>query len=880
MSKRIDTPPSGGDDREGRADDTVSAGVPAPLPESVAPPGTPTEPGFLDRGKTEFKTMLREAANYKELKKTPYGLKPILVFVTLGAVASLDGRIFGQAAPEIIRDLDIDLISLNAVLSIVGFFLIFGILGLAYLADRVPRTPLVGAGAILSGIFSLFTAGSSTLPALGASRAGDQVGSVLLDTPIGSLEADYYPPESRGKAIALRGVVARIIGLIAPLLVAGLVLWAQDGLYWRLPFLITGPLMIVMGVVVMLVLKEPIRGYMERRSLGVSEEVSRQAEDTPSFGEAWRTIWAIRTLRRLFISDIPGNTGDILFNFAFALFIFEFYGLNIGQRAVIGAMVGLFALPFGFMAGGMVDVLMRRRPSRVLVLSGVLAVVSGLFLFVIASGPPLWILVGGFMLFGAASALLGPARQVLFLNILPAHVRTLGVSVRVLAYVPAQIIRLALFGWIFTRYGLQGVMVMSVPFIMLSGLIDLTAAPMYERDVRAAIASQLASSEWRRAKAAGRGKLLVCRDVDVEYSGVQVLFGVDFDVEEGQIIALLGTNGAGKSTLLQGHQRYPGGFERRRGLRRPGHHPHASARGGCPRCHTHAGRAGGVPGPDRAGEPDPGQLVVRCRGGRGPPQAGLRDLPCPEGAAGGARPTAVRRRAAAAVAGPGLPQPPAPADDRRALAGAVPGGRPELIEIVKEINRQGTTVIVVEQSVNVALTLADRAIFMEKGEVKFFGETEELLRRPDILRAVYVKGTGALTEGAPSSGVKSEREMRRYEIESARVVLEVKNVGKSFGGVTAVKDVSLQLREGEALGLIGPNGAGKTTLFDLISGYQIPDGGSIVLDGVDITQLPAEARAKLRLVRRFQDARLFPSSPSTRTSSSPLSGSWRCATSR
>ena len=55
--------------------------------------------------------------------------------------------------------------------------------------------------------------------------------------------------------------------------------------------------------------------------------------------------------------------------------------------------------------------------------------------------------------------------------------------------------------------------------------------------------------------------------------------------------------------------------------------------------------------------------------------------------------------------------------------------------------------IVVEQSVNVALTIAERAVFMEKGEVKFVGKTSELLRRPDILRAVYVRGTAARSGG-------------------------------------------------------------------------------------------------------------------------------------
>src|SRR5205823_9520031 len=90
-------------------------------------------------------------------------------------------------------------------------------------------------------------------------------------------------------------------------------------------------------------------------------------------------------------------------------------------------------------------------------------------------------------------------------------------------------------------------------------------------------------ADWRRAKAGGRGKLLVCRDVEVDYDGVQVLFGVDFDVEEGEIIALLGTNGAGKSTLLRaisGTQEASGGaiiFDGRDITHMP---PHETARRG------------------------------------------------------------------------------------------------------------------------------------------------------------------------------------------------------------------------------------------------------------------------------------------------------------
>ncbi|MCK1256263.1 ATP-binding cassette domain-containing protein, partial [Streptococcus uberis] len=62
-------------------------------------------------------------------------------------------------------------------------------------------------------------------------------------------------------------------------------------------------------------------------------------------------------------------------------------------------------------------------------------------------------------------------------------------------------------------------------------------------------------------------------------------------------------------------------------------------------------------------------------------------------------------------------------------------------------------------------------------------------------------------------------------------LLEVKNLSKHFGGLTAVGDVSMELHEGELVGLIGPNGAGKTTLFNLLTGVYVPSEGTITLDG-------------------------------------------------
>src|SRR3954447_6803937 len=72
--------------------------------------------------------------------------------------------------------------------------------------------------------------------------------------------------------------------------------------------------------------------------------------------------------------------------------------------------------------------------------------------------------------------------------------------------------------------------------------------------------------------------------------------------------------------------------------------------------------------------------------------------------------------------------------------GLAPAIVEQLLGIVRAIAEQGTTIILVEQSVNVALTLAQRAYFMEKGEIRFHGPTAELLERPDVLRSVFLEG--------------------------------------------------------------------------------------------------------------------------------------------
>lgn len=89
------------------------------------------------------------------------------------------------------------------------------------------------------------------------------------------------------------------------------------------------------------------------------------------------------------------------------------------------------------------------------------------------------------------------------------------------------------------------------------------------------------------------------------------------------------------------------------------------------------------------------------------------------------------------------------------------------------------------------------------------------------------------------------------------VLLELKKVSKHFGGLAAVSELDMYVRQGEILGLIGPNGAGKTTVFNMITGIFSPENGRVIFEGKDITRLEPHFVAKRGIVRTFQLTTLF-----------------------
>ena len=366
----------------------------------------------------------------------------------------------------------------------------------------------------------------------------------------------------------------------------------------------------------------------------------------------------------------------------------------------------------------------------------------------------------------------------------------------------------------------------------------------------------------------GSGPLLACRGIDMAYGSVQILFGVNFEVHEGEIVALLGTNGAGKSTLLkgicglvrpkQGSVSFKGqditklsaDVTARRGISlMPG------GKGVFPTLSVSENlRMAGWLVRDQPERVEAAREEVLSLF----PVLAQRHNQMAGNLSGG-------EQQMLALGGALMTRPELLMIDELSL-GLAPTIVGQLLEVVKEVHRRGTTIVVVEQSVNVALNLAERAVFMEKGEVRFEGPAAELLERPDILRSVFIAGAAA-QDGPPEPAPEEKPRRSRRKAKDpgprippdAKVVLSCREVAKRFGGITAVDRVDLDVRQGEIVGLIGHNGAGKTTLMDCISGFLALDGGRIRLRGVDVTDWPPYMRAHGAMGRSFQDALLFPS---------------------
>lgn len=261
-------------------------------------------------------------------------------------------------------------------------------------------------------------------------------------------------------------------------------------------------------------------------------------------------------------------------------------------------------------------------------------------------------------------------------------------------------------------------------------------------DVDATVANVLEAQHNRqRGATTGDGPLLSARGIDFSYGTVQILFGVDFEVHDGEMVALLGTNGAGKSTLLRvvsglgiptsGTVRFDGrdityDSPTRRVDAGITQIPGGKAVFGPMSVVENLRVYGYALGADRKAVNSGIEQAFAAF-----PRLAERKDQQAQLMSGGERQMLALSKAL-------ILQPRVLLIDELSL-GLAPKIVAQLLEMVRTINATGTAVVLVEQSVNVALTLAHRAYYMEKGEVRFEGPSADLLES-DVLRSVYLQG--------------------------------------------------------------------------------------------------------------------------------------------
>ena len=774
---------------------------------------------------------------------------PLVVLFGLNAVDELDRTAFGILLPNIRDEFNLDntgVLGLVALSSIAALALQVPI---AQYADRSRRVPLAIVGALVWGTFSGMTGLATGVVMLTIARSGSSLGKAVIDPTHNSLLADYYPIEARSKVFSTHRAANAVGAFVGPLS-AGLLAYAFG---WRVPFIVF-VVPTVLFALLALRLHEPVRGKWEREAMGASDDVANTEETVPSFAESWRTVQKIHTLQRLWWSLPFLATALIGFVVLASLMYEQQFGLDERGRGVaaavaepfqlVGLVVGTRYITKRFMADmrGLI-----RFIARVAIGTSVASVAFAL-------SPNVYVAVAVNCVISATLAVVGPGILVALSLAIPSRARATGFSVASLWVIPGLLI-LPLIGWISNEVGIRWGMLTLVPLFIIGSLILGTAQNTIDADIAQVWQASAARSEALYQRRRGEADLLLIRNLDAGYGGRQVLFGVNFDVKEGEIVALLGTNGAGKSTLLKS---ISGVVEADRGAvildgRDVTHAPpNEIASLGISQMPGGQGVFGGLTvhenlhlaGWTRRRDPEGRDAAIEEVLQLFPV---LRDrLHRDAGDLSGGQ----QQMLALGMAFVAKPRVLLIDELSLGLAPVIVG---QLLPIVQRVAQEGTAVILVEQSVNVALTVAERAYFMERGAIRFSGPTAELLERKDLLRSVFLSGAAEPEQGAAATvSVLGEREP------DEQPVLRATEIGVSFGGNRAVNGATFDVRAREIVGMIGPNGAGKTTIFDLLSGFVAVDDGRIELEGRDITNLGASERAGAGLGRSFQDARLFP----------------------
>ena len=691
------------------------------------------------------------------------GWYPLTILFGLNLVDELDRSAYLILLPEIRDHFEL---SNSGILSIVALAAAAALLltvPIAHLADRSSRVRLALIGAAVWAAFSFGTGLALTVWMFLIMRSGSAIGQAVIFPTHNSLIADYYPIETRPRVYSIHRA-ANSIGTIIGLLVGAGLAHVFD---WRAPFVVFAiPTLLL--VVAGMRLKEPGRGHFERSAANLGGDADLD-ESPPSFAEAVRMVWTIRSLRRIFAA-LPFLAAAIVGFVALASIQYEeTFDLGEVDRALANVPVQLVEL-LGIAIGTRLTTrAFLKGPSNIFKVLAAAAWFCSVFAVAFAAAPNIWLAIVAHALIAGGLVIVGPGVMASLSLAIPPRARAMGFSIGALWVLPGLLV-LPLVGWLGDLYGFRWGLALLTPVFLIGGLVIASVGKVVDDDIAQVWNSAATRAQMLQDRAQGKLPLLSVRNVQVAYGDVRILFGVDLDVDEGEIIALLGTNGAGKSTLLKAISGVA--IADRGAVVFDGHDiTHAPPDEIAPR------GVAMVPG----GQGTFPSLTVRenlrvagwmqrkdAAGRRERLEEALELFPIlrqrfddPAGDLSGGQ----QQMLALAMAF--LDRPRLLMIDELSL-GLAPTVVEQLLGVVRKLRDDGTTIILVEQSVNVALTVADRAYFMEKGEIRFEGPTADLLDRPDVLRSVFLTGTAAaLSETLDGEATAAEAASRSVRVRSS-----------------------------------------------------------------------------------------------------------------
>ncbi len=736
---------------------SVATSPPPALPDAEA--GTPLATDRTPRPPFQLTRRLVGATRW-----------PLILLTAIYALNVTDQYVVPTLFPLLKQEFGLSDSALGILSSSYVIVVMIGTVPFGYLADRMRRTRVISWGTAAWGLTMIWTGLAWNYASLLGARMMLGAWDPCDNPTSQSLLADYYPTVQRSKVMSVYQTGQLLGILLVPISAAMATQWG-----WRSAFFFLSIPAFVVAILARR-LPEPVRGQQDRLQQQLDPQLTHPSVyDTMPTREAYRQLFRCRTFTLLAVSSAVGALFFGSIGTWSPTFFVRYHDMSIAQAATAISLLALGGLAGVLLSGWLADYLTFRgfRAGRVLV--GAVARLFAFPLFIltfVVSNTPLMLVCFTLasMCLVAPQAPINAARA----DVLHARLRGRGTATDVVLQSVCAAIAPTLVGFLADEYSLRTAFLLLVPLMGLSGVLMLFALRPYireERRLREIVRAEALADDGDDPPsgddggpsgpsgpagsggngsvegaviehgqlvptATSDGDLLVVDDLDLSYGSIQVLFGVTLQVAEGGVHALVGRNGVGKTTLLSaiaGLVDAQSGRIMYRGVDLTGVPPDQRVRlgitlmaggrstfptltvqenlwmGAYPFHHSEALVRERL---DAVLEVFP-QLAGRLRQSGGTLSGGEQQM------------AALGR---ALMAGPRLLL-----VDELSL-GLAPRVIEQLLPVVRSISQLGTTVVIVEQAVSVALEVADTVMFMEKGEVSMLGDAAALGDGDELVR--------------------------------------------------------------------------------------------------------------------------------------------------